>query len=65
MRKIKEIRAEKDKLRAEYEKNINRLDREIKAVRKAYRYKLKPPVSDGSWIYADPGRNFIPETPYG
>ena len=59
MRTIKEIRAERDILRAEYEARIAMLEEEIVAVRNARGFVPKTPVYEP---YYEAGRSTIPGT---
>lgn len=57
MRNIKEIRAERDSLRAEYEAKVALLDAEIESVRKARGYVKKVPAYE---TYYEVGRSRMP-----
>ena len=59
MRTIKEIRAERDILRAEYEAKITMLEEEIVAVRNARGFVPKIPVYE---TYYEAGRSAMPGT---
>ena len=59
MRNIKEIRAERDSLRAEYEAKIALLEAEMESVRGARGYVKKVPAYE---TYYEVGRSTMPGT---